>query len=326
MSHNVFSRRPNLWTSATVINARDLSLWDLNQFKGVDGDNGGTWTPKMPIGIGGAGVQLSDNSFLSGGFQTALGGRAVLGASDFPIFSASSRTRTVRFPLRGLPGSTGFLLKQNFEVGGRPIHRSGWFDPNAAVVWFPIDPRFMHDGANIAAVRVYGFQTQFLPILSSPATVLQVRFYRVDGVVATFNVTAQWIPSHNYTLGTNVLPLGAQTQTGLYYTVTTAGMSSGAGQPNPWPSVIGNTVVDGGVTWTATAAAGTIPQASPYYANSYYNNGLPWTIVTNPAYLGTPPTGSASHSWSIGITQDAASWCWTAAEIDYTAIPNMSFA
>jgi hypothetical protein len=302
-----------------------LSLWDLNQFKGIDGDNGGTWAPKTPVGIGGAGVQLSSGSLLNGGFETELGGRYVLGNSDFPFFEAGPRTRTVRFPLRGLPGTPGILLRQNFSVGGRPIHRSGWFDPNSFQVFFPIDPRFIHSGATISEVRVYGFQTQFLPILATPADILQVNLLRFDTVSDTYAVTAQWQASHPYVPGDVVLPLGAQSQTGLYYTATTTASSSSS--PPVWPTVIGGTVADGFQIWQATALAGTIPQAFPYYANSYYNNGLPWTVTLNPfPVVGALPVGSSVHSWAIQITQDKASWCWTAAEIDYTLIPNMAFA
>jgi hypothetical protein len=325
MSHNVFSRRPNLWTIASVPNARDLQLWDVTQYRGVDGDNGGTWTPTTPIGLGGAGVQLSNGSLLDGGFTTELGGRYSLGDSDFPTFQAT-RTRTVRFPLNAIAGTTGILYKENLSVGGRLVHRAGWFDPASPTVWFPIDSRFIHNGATISAMRVYGFQTQFVAALSSPPSVLQATLYNTF-TNFSYDVHVQWQPTHAYSSGAARIPLGAEAQTGLYYKVTTPGTSSGAGQPAPWPSVIGNTVVDGTVHWTAWGNAGTIPQAFPYLASAYYNNSQPWTILTNPvdAALATT-TGDTTQSWAIGIVQDGGSWCWSAAEIDYTAIPNMAFA
>lgn len=54
-----------------------------------------------------------------------------------------------------------------------------------------------------------------------------------------------WAATTAYALGNRVVPTTAN---GFYYECTTAGTSA-ATQPT-WPTVIGNTVVDGTVTWT----------------------------------------------------------------------------
>lgn len=325
MSHNVYSRRQALWNNASVPNARDLALWDSNQFKGLDGDNGGTWYPKTPIGIGGAGVQLSDGSqFNQGGIQTELGGRFVLGANDFPTFG-TDRIRTVRFPLRGLSGGTGVVYKQNLSVGGRPIHRSGWFDPSAAKLWFPIDPRYIHNGAAIAQIRLYAFQTQFVPALSSPSFIQQADLWTLN-TGFDYAVTTQWVPTpHNYLFGDITIPSGAQAQTGLYYQCTFGG-TSGASQPAPWPASIGGTVTNGGATWQAVGYAGTAAQTYPYSASAYYNAGQSRTFILTPYLLAPPLLANAADVWAISVVQDGGSWCYSSAEIDYTTIPDMSFA
>lgn len=59
-----------------------------------------------------------------------------------------------------------------------------------------------------------------------------------------------WKPSTAYVVGDKVVP---NPRNGFYYTVTVAG-TSGSTQPT-FPTVVGNTVVDGTVTWTNTATA-----------------------------------------------------------------------
>jgi len=58
---------------------------------------------------------------------------------------------------------------------------------------------------------------------------------------------ATWVASTAYVLGNFVKPV---TLNGYHYKCTTAGTSA-ATEPT-WPTVVGNTVVDGTVTWTCT--------------------------------------------------------------------------
>jgi hypothetical protein len=87
-------------------------------------------------------------------------------------------------------------------------------------------------------------------------------------VVTQVNVTyTAWAATTAYTLGDYRIPTAANT---IYYKVTTAGTSAG-GEP-AWPTVIGDTIVDGSVTWTAYGYYGGFPSphiTAPQYADGY---------------------------------------------------------
>lgn len=95
-----------------------------------------------------------------------------------------------------------------------------------------------------------------------------------------------WQASHAYALGTIRVPTVAGGN-GFRYRVTAAGTSSGT-EPVSWPTTVGTTVADGGVTWTCdgpdtigTALTSTLPTISeaseflPYYVRA--------VIPANPA-------------------------------------------
>lgn len=69
-------------------------------------------------------------------------------------------------------------------------------------------------------------------------------------------LTIKWEVSHTYAVDEYVIPTPSA-ETGLWYKATVAG-TSGATEPN-WPGTVGQTVVDGGVTWQAIAAGTNIP-------------------------------------------------------------------
>lgn len=87
-------------------------------------------------------------------------------------------------------------------------------------------------------------------------------------VVTQVNVTyTAWATLTAYTLGTRKIPTVANT---LYYEVTTAGTTA-AGEPT-WPTVIGDTVTDGSVVWTAKGYYGGFPSPhipAPVFADGY---------------------------------------------------------
>jgi hypothetical protein len=66
------------------------------------------------------------------------------------------------------------------------------------------------------------------------------------------NDAAEWVALNNYVLGDFCYPTVANT-TGYYYEVTIDAGSSGGSEPT-WPTTPGNTVVDGGITWTCREA------------------------------------------------------------------------
>lgn len=87
-------------------------------------------------------------------------------------------------------------------------------------------------------------------------------------VVTQINVTySAWAATTAYTLGNRRIPTVANS---LYYEVTVAGTSAG-GEPT-WPTIVGDTVVDGTVTWTCKGYYGGFPTPhvpTPVYADGY---------------------------------------------------------
>ena len=95
-------------------------------------------------------------------------------------------------------------------------------------------------------------------------------------VVTKVNQTySAWVGSTNYALGDKVVPTVAN---GFYYEVTTDGGSSGGSQPT-WPTTIGNTVVDGGITWTCAGNYGGFP--SPHVPTPEFIDGYMLLPATN---------------------------------------------
>jgi len=104
--------------------------------------------------------------------------------------------------------------------------------------------------------------------------------YVIDSssVVTQVNVTySAWVLTNNYALGDKVVPT---VDNGYYYEVTTDAGSSGGTEPT-WPTAVGATVVDGGITWTCTGSYGGFP--SPHVPTPQYIDG----------YMLLPRAGSA---------------------------------
>jgi hypothetical protein len=318
--HNVRSRPASQWVSGAVPNARDLKHWDDAQYHGLDGVNGGTYSPTTPIGIGGAGVQLSGECVLYGGFETQLGGRYVLGGGtgDYPVFSAGDRTRTVVFPLRGAGSTTGTLYRVNANVNGRPVIRQGWFDPKSAAVYLPIPQRWVMDGSESGATLTsVSLQALLANHQLVGGTLFQATLFDATNGTS-YTPSTQWQASTVYSLGALVIPSGAAYQTGFWYKATTGGTS--ASSAPTWPTTIGNTVTDGSVVWTCEGYAGTIPRAdyviSPYTA--------PITLQLTPSSTLVP---NVSHGYILVVNQDQVNnqWVYTSCTLTYENIANMAF-
>lgn len=94
--------------------------------------------------------------------------------------------------------------------------------------------------------------------------------YRIDntGTVTQVNPTlSAWVLSTDYALGNKVVPTSVN---GYYYEVTTDAGSSAGTEPT-WPTTIGNTVVDGGITWTCAGEYGGFP--SPHIPTPKFIDG-----------------------------------------------------
>ena len=78
-----------------------------------------------------------------------------------------------------------------------------------------------------------------------------------SGVVTQVNQTySAWTAATDYSAGDRVIPTSVN---GYYYEVTTDAGSSHATTEPTWPTTIGNTVVDQGITWTCEGEYGGFP-------------------------------------------------------------------
>ena len=64
-------------------------------------------------------------------------------------------------------------------------------------------------------------------------------------------MAVNWFPNTNFSLNT-IVKAGTTQYTGFHFKCTSAGTSAGS-EPD-WPTTLGNTVIDGSVTWVAISS------------------------------------------------------------------------
>lgn len=111
---------------------------------------------------------------------------------------------------------------------------------------------------------------------------------------AATEAIAAWQASHTYVLNDLVQPT---TPNGRYYKATAVVGDSDSSEPT-WPTVTGNTVVDGGVTWTDQ---GLIPNGIDRGSGSASNFGAA-------AYLHAFSIGSGSATVKVQDSADRIAW------------------
>ena len=293
MSHNVFSRKGLLWGNGSVPTARDFAMWDTAQYKGLNGDLGGSWSPAKPIVLGGSGVSLSGaGNVITGGVTTSMGGRLILGASDYcQLATPVARTELVQLAdaipnpatngIGGTPSQGNAIMASKYGIS--PVTAAGDF-----IV--PIPSRYLHNGARLtsATLTCRALVKQTVPP-SSPywmiANVFGMNAAGTTSVQLVPSFTA-WIASHAYTVGSVVIPSNASaTQTGLYYVVTaTSGTGTSGASPPAWPTTIGNTVVDNSganqITWTCTGYAGVLSNPNTGSGNTYAGGAVQSSVMS----------------------------------------------
>jgi len=111
-----------------------------------------------------------------------------------------------------------------------------------------------------------------------------------------------WLPSNAYLVGNYCRPIRPN---GFCYLATVAGNSATA-EP-VWPTMIGQTVTDGGVTWECQSAAPVVVVFTP--------SGRVWRVLgLNPALL-LPPTqtlhlliGNLDNLGNLNLADPATLW------------------
>ena len=123
-----------------------------------------------------------------------------------------------------------------------------------------------------------------------------------SGTITQVNPTySTWAASTNYSLNDIRVPTVAN---GFYYTVTADAGSSGGSQPT-WPTTIGNTVVDGGITWTCTGSYGGFP--SPHIPKPVFMDGYIFLIDSGTADIYNSDLENPS-GWSAANFITAEMW------------------
>ncbi len=318
--HNDYVRPSGQWTSEMVPGASDFQRWDVLQYKGINGSDGGSWNPAKPIIIGGGGMNW-DALSLTGGVTTATGGRVSIAASAGDLPRLNARSRTIQIPILSCfhidPAQGGAL--QTVVSPGVGIQGSS-SGTNPAFIEIP--SRYMHNGARIATVALSFVVTKRPGAL--PASPLQFLFAGKslsgaavqtnpsDGVfgVGVGNI-GSWAASTPYPLGQYIAPSTAAKNVGFYFKATSisgAGQS-GTSEPN-WASAagIGDTITDNAganqIVWTCTGRAGVYP-LSGASVDSYYAGGAPQTLAwdfdgtTNGAYTNLVDTTQNRYQLAI---------------------------
>jgi hypothetical protein len=274
------------WPNECVPGAQDWQRFDVNQWRNVSGDLGGSYSPSKPIVIGGSGLSSSvSGTLMSGGVYTATGGRVVIAASagDFPQLSPP-RARTIMVPLSEcfLPNDitgSGSLITRVFN------DQTGWgIQANGGNIVLGIPGRYLHIGAQLRRAAI-DYRIQLRPTVV-PSGLMALAWFGSDdsgsvvqwGQPSVFPIggsdMSQWIATHTYAAGSYVYPV-SQPFGSVLWMKTTGGGTTGSSEPT-WPIVVGGTVVDGSVTWTAGGDAGIAFGAAT--VERYFSNGQPQQV------------------------------------------------
>jgi hypothetical protein len=301
MPHNDFVRPDGQWPLETVPTPGDARALDVAQYQAVNGDAGGTWSPATAISLGGRGLALTGGLHqIAGGVRTQERGRVVLGHSDFPTFkTAASRVLTVPLLDYGLYSFPDQVPAPSMVQLARSLSPPGTIFSSSSLqsAVFPIDKRYMHNGATLASALIAIAIGQSHAVV--PATQPQALVLRDDFIVGS--ACFPFVAGANYSLQEYVVP---PTPNGYFYSVTTGGTAGAA--PGSWPTTYGTTINSGpvmftcdGPTWsgayasfadphgwapTASAQAGRLIQPSPATGQFFVCTETGTTGTTQPTW------------------------------------------
>jgi len=128
----------------------------------------------------------------------------------------------------------------------------------------------------------------------------------------------KWAPNTPYANGVQIRPSAAFNQTGFGY--TSNGGVSGANEPKKWSKILGGTVIDGSITWTAVIM--TVDSLLERIDTVTWTVPAPLTIAEDP-FVDTPAEQSTSGHFGGGVegtTYDAEVSVLTTENNTYEAI------
>lgn len=312
------------WPGIVVFSNADAQKLDEVSSEALAFGPGGVWAPSdMPIWIGGAGIRFRGSWSLQGGCRTVRGGRYMHGDSDYFTFS-SSRSRSRRMSLLAARArvsdsdynETG--IATSLSPPGVKTTASGM------VMTWPIPAQYLHDGATLSGITIRFRVGTSRPTISSPFNPLALAIARVHGNgtvdrLDAFSTVTGWLPTHAFVLNTLVVPTSAN-YNGCYFKATAVSGNTGGAEP-AWPSVVGATVVDGGVTWTCQGGYGLI--ANQASAAAWYNNGQPQGFTTNPSQNNVIDLSAYTYEIAITDSDPQAGNTFHSAKLDFTNIADM---
>ncbi len=332
------ARPSGVWSGELCFGARDAQWWDVTQSKSLNGDLGGAWNPKTPLGIGGTGMALNAASQILGGVTTRTGGRLL--APDVPTLSSRGRTLTV--PAMActarLVYAGGASHRYDHYITKSASARIGLAFaaiPNGLVLDIP--RRYLHQGALLQSV-VLNFAITERPA-ALPATAMQIALVGHRYTGATYNTVPpsgpqglglpSWATAIGYTVGSYVVPASQASNRGFYYKCTNAGSgTSGSAEP-AWTTVVGSSTPadSNGQIWTCIGRSGWL---STYQqsVDGYYFNGAGQTLgfdvdTTSTSSLNT--MDNETHGVSLSVSNLEPLAILTGVSLTYAGIVSMAF-
>jgi len=295
MSHGDFVRPGGQWPAELVPGAQDAQRLDELQRRSINGDLGGTWNPKQPVVIGGAGTELGSASYFFGGVTTRTGGRLIAPAA--PVIN-DIRSQVLTVPVRELGLRVQPNLSLRFDACvARPGTRRGVSFNQGQVpglLGLTIPRRYLHDQQKLVTVAIEFFITRRPGSVPALAMKMVPQEHAYDGTLHPCTPSTiggiSWASGVAHALGDYIMPSSQAHNNGYYFkasTITGAG-HTGATEPN-WASLtsVGQTINDyatpgtNGVVWTMTGRSGWLSTLGAT-VDSYYANGAAQLLALDP--------------------------------------------
>lgn len=327
--HNGYVTRNGKWPPELVPTPGLLRLLDQLSSESVDAVNGGMWAPAAPIWIGGSGLALSSSGgLIVGGVEVQKSGQLLLGAADYPEFTAT-RSRTVVIPLAPLFGAitpSGLLLS---DAG---VHYVGV----AGGGFKCILPRIHWPAlSTIAAARLRLRATQ-VPTIASMTSVARFRIARYDLAGPQLTTPADdqdlyrvpdWASGHAYAVGDVAKPA---TATGYQYRCVQGGTSTTL----PTSTTLGATTTDGTLHWITEPGPTSDPTTHyaslPFPAGAdprlYYDSGIVQEITLPVTQNATVPARAATindDAFVMTVLAGPGAELFHSLAIDFSAAPSL---
>lgn len=303
-----------------VITPGRMEALDQYAFESIDADAGGLYTPRAPLIVGGAGLDLQSTCAFSGDVRVGGKGRGTKGitltASASPGFGAT-RSRTINVPLRSLWDAASPLRSKSFEYTYDPYGIRSLQTGQAS--WsFPLPSLRLHNGATLLSARLT-FRSGNVPEALADTEIPWIRIVRIkkEGVEANDygpgpNVVELWkVPFRANSTFYNVddiftIPGGfGWGSNGLTYRCVTAGTTAAA-QPGGYSITVGNSQVDGTATfrveygWSNGFLHYQFPRIpASASAPAYHNAGLPQEILHRVNQNATIDTETYAYSLEL---------------------------